>query len=266
MAKDPRGVEARIAWFRTHSPGGVGLCARHTWRSLGGDYGNPPAWGCPHANCVYDKVIKAGRYWRTDPPRGAIVLWKYGKYGHAALSLGGGKILTTDPSGKPGGTGVESIGYPSKWGAVPTRRIWTDQYNGVRIPIKEDEVGLEYHYGGKPSSDQVVKTKYVDLDRSRWNPLRKGLEHAMIYINVSNAKFESGKQIGLLRVRAIREATNDATSYHDYPIIAGAGSQLITHPYFESGDGGPTHYEVKCHGGLVQVTLGTRYRKGAVIY
>lgn len=130
----------------------------------------------------------------------------------------------------------------------------------------EEPVAVKYHYGGKPSGQQVVKKKYVILDRSRWFPIRKGLEHAMIYVNVSNAKFESGKQIGLLRVRAMRENTNDPTSYHDYPILAGVSNQLITHPYFESGDGGPTRYELKCHSGLVEVTLGTRYRKGAVVY
>lgn len=129
----PRGIEERIKWFLSNSPGGSGMCARHSWRSLGGDKGDPPAWSCPNANSVYDKVKKSGRYWSTTPPRGALVIWKYGKHGHAAISVGGGRIVTTDPSNKPGGTGEESIKYPSKWGAGSY--IWTDQYNGVRFDV-----------------------------------------------------------------------------------------------------------------------------------
>lgn len=133
----------------------------------------------------------------------------------------------------------------------------------------EEPMGVEYHYGGKPSGVQVVKTKYLDVERGRWNPLRKGLEHAMLYINVTKPKFKTGKSVGAIRVRAIREKTNDKTSYHDYVIHLDASdgtSQLVTHTYFESGDGGPTRYQVKCIGGLVEATITTRYRKGAVVY
>lgn len=129
----PRGVEDRIKWFLSNSPGGSGMCARHSWRSLGGDRGNPPAWSCPDANAVYDKVKRSGRFWTSTPPRGALVLWKYGRHGHAAISVGGGRIVTTDPNGRPGGTGEEKISYPSKWGAGSY--IWTDQYNGVRFDV-----------------------------------------------------------------------------------------------------------------------------------
>lgn len=261
-----RSVDSRIDWFLTHKPSGVGMCAQHTWHSLGGNKSVPcpPRWGVPHANAMYDKIIASGRYFTGIPPRGAIVVWKYGKYGHAALSVGDGKIATTDPNGKPGGVGVEDITYPHKWGATSGKRIWTDTYNGVKVGVKV--MSVKYHYGGKPSGPQTVKTSYVDLDKSTWTPVRKGLEHAMIYLNTSNAKFASGKQIGLLRVRTVRTKTNNKSSYHDYPIIAGSDGQLITHVYFEDGDGGTTKYQVKCHSGLTQITLNTRYRKGAVIY
>lgn len=145
----PRDVEARIKWFLSNDPGGVGMCARHSWRSLGGDYGNPPRWGCRNANEVYAKVVASGRYFKTAPPRGALVIWKYGENGHVALSLGGGKIATTDPTGKPGRTGTEPITYPERWGAKDY--IWTDQYNGVRFPVtvpkEEDDM---------PSADEIA--------------------------------------------------------------------------------------------------------------
>jgi hypothetical protein len=96
-----------------------------------------PAWGAPDANSVHDKILAAGRYWRTTPPRGALIVWKYGRNGHAAISAGGGKIVTTDPPGDPGGTGYADLDYPARWGAGAF--IWTDTYNGVRFPVAGDE-------------------------------------------------------------------------------------------------------------------------------
>lgn len=143
MSKAPRGVEARLKWMKNNPPNKVGMCARTCWQALGGDYGNPPAWGAPHANSVYDKVKASGRWWDTGPiPRGALIIWKYGKYGHTALSLGGGRIRTTDPNGRPGKVGDESLTYPHRWGASASRRIWTDRYNGVTFPIGDEDMGL----------------------------------------------------------------------------------------------------------------------------
>lgn len=135
MVLAPRSIEERIAWFLSHHPVDSGMCAQHSWHSLGGDRGNPPAWQCDNANEIYAKVKASGRYWTSLPPRGALVLWKYGRNGHAAISYGNGKIVTTNPPNKPLGTGIEPLSYPSKWGATSSARIWTDQYNGVRFPV-----------------------------------------------------------------------------------------------------------------------------------
>lgn len=129
----PFGVEEGLHWFLTHSPGGSGMCARHSWRSLGGINGNPPAWGCADANALYDKIKASGRFWTSEPPRGALIVWKYGRHGHAARGYGDGKIATTDPHGRSGGTGIEPLSYPHKWGASASHRIWTDTYHGVRF-------------------------------------------------------------------------------------------------------------------------------------
>jgi hypothetical protein len=139
---DPRGPENRIHWFLNNNPSKRGMCAQHTWHSLGGNYGNPPAWGAPNANAVIKKVVESGRYftpnnWEGPPPRGAYIAWQYGQHGHAALSLGDWRIATTDPTGKPGGVGVEPINYPQKWGAKGWT-LWTDEYNGVRFPVGEE--------------------------------------------------------------------------------------------------------------------------------
>lgn len=158
----PRGVEERIDWMLDHPPGQSGMCAREVWQAIGGDQNppNPPAWGCPDANACYDKVIASGRYATSTPiPRGAAIYWKYSGNGHAALSYGDGKIVTTDPTGDPNGTGIEPLSYPEKWGATSAKRIWTDQYNGVRFDIdgvvSHGDVYLSKLRYGQMDSDSV---------------------------------------------------------------------------------------------------------------
>lgn len=162
---DFRGVEARIAWFRLNKPSGPGMCAQHCWHALGGDKGCPPRWYKRNANEIYDAVRASGRFFTSDPPRGALILWKYGANGHAAISLGDGKIITTDPTGNLGGTGVEDISYPKKWGASATRRIWTDQYAGTRFTVAGDmpsgKVYLSKLRFGQRDSDSVKRLQSV---------------------------------------------------------------------------------------------------------
>lgn len=167
---DPRNTNDRIKWFLTHMPDingdgryDSGACANHSWKSLGGDYGNPPAWGCRNANQLYDKVRNSGRYWTTIPKRGALILYRYGRNGHAAIVYddAGTQIATTDPSnGK--WTGVEPIDFPKKWGAVSSAVIWTDQYNGVRFSVGESsmshgDVYLSKLVYGQQDSDSVKR-------------------------------------------------------------------------------------------------------------
>lgn len=136
---EPRGVNERLAWMKVNPPGLPGMCARTCWLALGGDYGNPPRWYARNANEVYDKIVASGRFWRSDPPKGALVVWKYGKNGHTALSMGDGRIMTTDPNLQPGKCGVEDISYPHRWGANSRDRLWTDEYNGSRFKVGEDK-------------------------------------------------------------------------------------------------------------------------------
>lgn len=160
----PRGIEDRIDWFLSHNPSSSGMCAQHTWHSLGGDKGNPPAWGCSDANQCVDKVKASGRYWTPSswsgpPPRGAWVGYKYGSNGHACLSLGDGRIATTDP-GNGAMVGIEDLDYPNKWGASGWD-VWTDQYNGVRFDvgtaIAEGKVYLSKLKYGQEDSDSVKR-------------------------------------------------------------------------------------------------------------
>lgn len=147
---EPRGIEERIRWFLDHNANGPGMCAQHSWHSLGGDNGSVPAWGCSDANEVYDKVKASGRYWTGNPKRGALVLWKYGNNGHASIKHDSADRIDTtnpDPDNSAGtATDVEDISYPSKWGASSSARIWTDQYNGIRFPVGDEEDDDVKHY------------------------------------------------------------------------------------------------------------------------
>jgi len=165
-----------------HPPGEPGMCARESWQALGGDQTppNPPAWGTPNANAVYNEIIESGRYWTSTPiPRGAFIAWKYGNNGHAALSYGDGKIVTTDPTNDPGGTGIEPLAYPERWGATSSKRVWTDTYNGVRFDIEgATDHGPVYlsklHYGQQASDS--VKRLQLHLNG---HPLQNGEELAI---------------------------------------------------------------------------------------
>jgi hypothetical protein len=165
----PFGIEEGLRWFLSHSPGGSGMCARHSWRSLGGINGNPPAWGAADANALYDKIIASRRYWTTEPPRGALVVWKYGRHGHAARGYGDGRIATTDPQGHSGGTGIESLSYPHKWGASASHRIWTDTYNGVRF----------LHVEAPASSPSGARVRLDNLRYGKTNDDVKDLQRAL---------------------------------------------------------------------------------------
>jgi hypothetical protein len=174
----PRSIDDGLDWFLSHTASGSGMCAQHTWHSLGGDRGCPPAWGCANANAVYDKVKKSGRYW-TTPRRGDIALWKYGSNGHAARVYddAGTKIATTNPSSGPSnGTGIEPIGYPAKWGATSSARIFTDTYNGIKCfestGIDHGEVYLEKLKFGQEDSDSVRRLQLHLND----HPLEDGEE------------------------------------------------------------------------------------------
>lgn len=159
---DPRTISDGLDWFLSHDPSDRGLCAQHSWHSLGGDRGCPPAWSCPNANAVYDKVIDSGVYW-TDPHQGDIAIWKYGENGHEArvYDEAGTLIATTDPSNGEM-VGIEPIGYPAKWGASSSKRIFTNQYNGIVCfqaagGIDHGDVYLSKLVYGQKDSDSVAR-------------------------------------------------------------------------------------------------------------
>lgn len=134
------------------------------------------------------------------------------------------------------------------------------------INYQEDSVSnnYDYNYSGKPSGTLTVAQDYKRLDvPANWDPPRKGLEHVLVYLNCSGFVF-TGNTPGRIRIR-INRLDGDYTGYQDYTVVPGQTELLITHTYFEQGDGTTTAVDVKCLDGLRSMTVGTRYVKRAVL-
>ena len=257
-----------IDWHLGHDANGSGMCAQHTWHSLGGDRGCPPAWGCANANQVYDKVKASGRYW-TTPKRGDIALWKYGSNGHAARVYDddGTLIATTNPSSGPSdSTGIEPIGYPAKWGATSSARIFTDTYNGVKCFDSGGDMDVyNYEYSGKSEDiKEIPLGEYTWVTKDTDDPAASGLEFKMIYLNVKLRWAREG--FANIRVKYVREG-DDPTAYQDYLVHSSQPDFLLTHSHMEAGEkgiGGKWYIKVTSDA-LASAAVGTRYNKYATI-
>lgn len=75
-----------------------------------------------------------------DPPRGAMVYWLGGShgYGHIAVSVGGGRVRSTDAAGA-GNVATVALSWPEDHWGLPYAG-WADNVNDVRIPGVGDEM------------------------------------------------------------------------------------------------------------------------------
>ena len=107
----------------------VGMCLVQvrTWAGISARYGTAAiAWLNTNHRFPGDR----------NPPRGAPVFWTGGShgYGHIALSLGGGKIRTTDvPSGR---VATVDLGY--------IERNWHERYAGWAWDLNEQTIPHAY--------------------------------------------------------------------------------------------------------------------------
>ncbi len=127
----PRSPNDRIKWFLSNKPSDVGMCLNHTWIAT-----DIPSANCADANAGVE-LVRAHKEMRSGPPpRGAWCWWTSSNHGHAALSVGNGKIASVDVNG-PQTTGVVSLSYPvDVWGHV--YQGWSDFF-GVRFDVGGDE-------------------------------------------------------------------------------------------------------------------------------
>lgn len=110
-----------------------GLCLKFTRTMLGAPGGANSAIEAWNATRPGDR--------HTDtPPAGVPVFWRGGHYGHAALSMGDGKILSTDirRAGKVDIVPIELV--HQRWGYELLG--WTETLNGKRVWAAPPPVSL----------------------------------------------------------------------------------------------------------------------------
>lgn len=115
-----------VARARKHTKGFSGQCLHFVWRCLDGQH----RYGLPDANAAF----RASRHLHTKgtPPAGVPVYFLGSKHGHVALSVGGGRIRSTDWPSR-GQIGEVKISVLAKsWGRKYAG--WASDMAGHRIP------------------------------------------------------------------------------------------------------------------------------------
>jgi hypothetical protein len=143
---------------RAYSTYKIGYCLNFVWHCI--DY--PKVAGLASANAAWSAARQ--KVTSGTPPAGAPVYWSGGKYGHIAVSLGGGYCRSTDYPSK-GRVGTVSIASLTKqWGL--RYRGWSRDYAGKSI------IGL-----GTSSSYPAAKSVDLSAAIHRSN-LKLGKTHA----------------------------------------------------------------------------------------
>jgi hypothetical protein len=115
-----------VARARRHTSGFSGQCLHFVWRCLDGQH----KYGLPDANAAF----RASKHLRTTgtPPAGVPVYFLGSKHGHVALSVGGGRIRSTDWPSRNRISEVKITDLAKAWG----RRYagWAPDMAGHMIP------------------------------------------------------------------------------------------------------------------------------------
>jgi hypothetical protein len=136
----PQPLSGAISDAENDTTNEVGMCLKQTriWYEIPSKYGDAAtAW-------YATKYYKQGD---RNPPRGAPVWWTGGSsgYGHIGMSLGNGKVRSTDAAGS-GKVGTKDLSwFENNWGL--TYKGWSADVNDVVIPEL-----LEIYNGAPPPS------------------------------------------------------------------------------------------------------------------
>lgn len=111
---------------RRHTSGFSGQCLHFVWRCLDGQH----TYGLPDANAAF----RASRHLQTTgtPPAGVPVYFLGSKHGHVALSVGGGRIRSTDWPSSNRISEVKISVLAQTWGRKYAG--WAADIAGHRIP------------------------------------------------------------------------------------------------------------------------------------
>lgn len=125
---------------RRGTSGWQGLCERFARSS----YGLPGKY--PSAKAHWQDAVRTGRAHRgSNPPVGALVYWTGGRYGHAAVSVGGGRVASTDIK-RRGKVDIVPISYINRHWSNMTYEGWADpphtKIKGGGTPINYSEPNM----------------------------------------------------------------------------------------------------------------------------
>jgi hypothetical protein len=123
---DVRGPAQSVPLARRFTTFKVDMCTRFVWNCLAA----PRHFGLDHAHEAWERA--KNRHTDMNAPAGAPVYWGGGKFGHIALSVGGGRVRSTDWPDK-GVVGEVSIERLTRAWNKPYRG-WSSDFAGVPIP------------------------------------------------------------------------------------------------------------------------------------
>lgn len=176
-----------------------------------------------------------------NPPRGAMVYWTGGSkgYGHIAVSLGGGKIRSSDANGN-GTPATVSIDWPTqKWG-MPYAG-WADNVNDqvipgvVPAPVSEDPMP-QYDHASCSTSVKVPADTWVAIPWSKaisGKAFKAGSKTAALagrtYSAVVNATFDAPTGC-TIRIRTVEVASGETEeSNPQSEFVATSGKSYAQH-------------------------------------
>ena len=154
----------------------TGYCLNYVQTMLGSPWSGPSAiWAWNHAKHKHrgDK----------NPPAGVPVYWSGGRYGHIAISVGGGRVRSTDwPSrGRVSETSIDSIS-----------RSWRKKYEGWASDLGGQNISGVGHasstpHGARTSTHHgadvyVRKLKYGQKDSDSVKQMQRRLIHLGFHI------------------------------------------------------------------------------------
>jgi hypothetical protein len=124
-------IVQRARSFTRYLP--IGYCANFTWNCVTSGL---KRYGIADANAAWERATQ--KVTTGIPPAGAPVYWAGGRHGHIAVSVGGGRVRSTDwPTlGQVGEVDINTIGR--EWGI--TYRGWSRDFCGDPIPGLEKKV------------------------------------------------------------------------------------------------------------------------------
>jgi len=131
IPNDALSIVQRARSFAHYLP--VGYCANFTWNCV---TSGRKTYGIADANAAWDRATQ--KVTTGTPPAGAPVYWAGYAHGHIAVSVGGGRVRSTDwpIKGQVSEVDIETI--TRDWGI--TYRGWSRDFAGDPIPGLEKKV------------------------------------------------------------------------------------------------------------------------------